>query len=101
MSNSGELPTVTRDERATGIRLLLASLIFFGAISAAGGPVLSGIPLNPLLGLPLLPTGGLFFYLWWKQRGGNGRTGILIGVGVGLVVFLLALLLSGFLAASD
>jgi len=101
MSNGSEGPTITRDDTSAGIRLLLASLLFFGSITAAVGPVLNGVALNPLLGLPLLPTGGLLFYLWWKQRGGNGRTGILIGVGVGLVVFLLALLLSGFLAASD
>src|SRR5262245_23140127 len=100
MSNGSELPTITRDERPAGIRLLLASLIFFASITAAVGPVLNGIPLNPLLGLPLLPTGGLLFYLWWKQRAGNGRTGILIGVGVGLVVFLLAVLLSSFLDAA-
>ena len=100
MSNGSEGSTITRDDRSAGIRLLLAALIFFASITAAIGPVLSGVPLNPLLGLPLLPTGGLFFYLWWKQRGGNGRTGIFIGVGVGLVVFVLAVLLSGVLAAS-
>lgn len=100
MSNGSEVPTITRDDRAAGIRLLLAALIFFASITAAMGPVLNGVPLNPLLCLPLLATGGLFFYLWWKQREGNGRTGIFIGVGVGLVVFLLALLLSVFLAAS-
>jgi hypothetical protein len=101
MSNGSELHTSARDEKPPRNWLLLASFGFFGAIAAAMGPALNGVALNPLIGLPLLPTGGLFFYLWWKQRGGKGRTGILIGIGVGLLIFLLALVLSGFLRAAE
>lgn len=76
--------------------LVLLGLALVGTYAAMFIPALAGQPVNPQTGPGALLWTSVFFYVYWKRRGGPGWRGAVLGAFIGLCVFILAAFVSGY-----
>ena len=79
------------------IWLYVAGVLLVGAYAAMFLPALAGQSINPQSGFGSMLWTGLFFFLWWRQRGRSGSRGALIGTVVGILIFMLAAFVGGLM----
>ncbi|MGC3981885.1 MAG: hypothetical protein QM808_11535 [Steroidobacteraceae bacterium] len=77
------------------IWLLLVGIALVGVYASLFIPAMAGQPQDGQSGISSLLVSSLFFSLWWKRR--ERSHGALIGAAIGLLAFILAAFLSGFM----
>lgn len=79
--------------------LYITGIIAIGGYAAVLIPAFSGQSIKPELGYGLMFWSGLFFYYWWKVRGRKGWHGGFVGALFGLLVFMAAAFIVGYVRA--
>ncbi|MCH7503016.1 MAG: zinc-ribbon domain-containing protein [Proteobacteria bacterium] len=78
-----------KPSRSLGIWIVIVGVALIGTYASMFIPAFVGQKpsTNPPVGLYVMVWTSLFFYLGWKQKGGKGWQGALIGAGIGVLVY--------------
>jgi len=79
---------------------VLLGVAMIGMLGALFIPAAAGIRLDPMTGYHSMIWGSLFFWAVWRYRLKTGWHGGLLGAGVGLLLWMLAVFISGYVRAS-
>lgn len=93
----GVVATTERKPRRMSLMwVLLTGVLLIGAYAAMMIPASLGSNIPSQAGGSLMFWSAVFFGVLWRHRSRNVWIGLFIGVGVGLLMFVLAVFISGF-----
>jgi hypothetical protein len=89
-----------RRKRIRIIWLILLGVLFLSACVSLFIPALAGSLLYPRAGYGAIIWGSLFFWATWRYRLRKGWHGGLLGAAAGVLLFVIAALINGYIRAS-
>ena len=94
-STDSEVVVSAKERSPSRIWLFIVGVLLVGTYASMFIPALAGKPINPMSGYGSMLWTGLFLYLFWKRQFRKGWVGALIGIVVGILVFVLAAFVRG------
>jgi len=82
------------------IWVLLASILAIGTYAALLIPAFAGQKINPVSGYGSMLWSGVLIATAWRYRNKNGWVGFGLGAVLGVLIFILAAFISGFMGAA-
>ena len=83
------------------IWVLLASILAIRTYAALLIPAFAGQKINPMSGYGSMLWSGVLIATVWRYRNKNGWVGFGLGAALGVLIFILAAFISGFISAGQ